>query len=151
MKIRRYNSADYEGLLSFLKRVFGEMGFEFLPDGIDADIRDIDQVYTRGRSSFYVVDNQGEICGCIGVRGWSEAIAELKRLYLAPECRRRGLGYTLCVHVINDAGSLGYKSIRLDTTAKSPAALALFRKLGFYEIARYNANPLAEMFMEKTL
>ena len=151
MKIRRYHSADYEGVLSFLKRVFDEMGFEFLPDGKDADIRDMDRVYARGRSSFYVVDNQGEICGCVGVRGLSEEIAELKRLYLAPECREQGLGHALCVNAINDARNFGYRLIRLDTTAKSPAALALFTKLGFHEIARYNANPLAEMFMEKTL
>ena len=151
MKIRRYHPADYGGLLSFLKGVFDEMGFEFLPDGKDADIRDIDRVYSRGRSSFYVVDNQGQICGCIGVRELSEEIAELKRLYLAPECRGRGIGHELCVSVINDARNFGYRLIRLDTTTKSPAALALFQKLGFHEIARYNANPLAEMFMEKTL
>jgi len=151
VKIRRYISADYKDLLSFLKRAFDEMGYEFLPDGKDADIRDIDRVYARGRGSFYVVDDQGRICGCIGLRAWSDDTAELKRLYLAPECRGRGIGHELCVSVINDARNLGYRLIRLDTTAKSPAALALFRKLGFYEIARYNANPLAELFLEKTL
>jgi hypothetical protein len=35
VKIRRYHSADYESVISFLKEVFDEMGFEFLPDGKD--------------------------------------------------------------------------------------------------------------------
>jgi ribosomal protein S18 acetylase RimI-like enzyme len=151
VKIRRYNSADEGGLLSFLKGVFDEMGFEFPPDGKDADIRDIDHVYTRGRNCFYVVEKEGEICGCVGVRRLSEEIAEFKRLYLASGFRGQGIGRALCVSAINDARNFGYRLTRLDTTAKSSAALALFRKLGFYEIARYNANPLAKVFMEKAL
>jgi ribosomal protein S18 acetylase RimI-like enzyme len=149
--IRRYQPADYQGVLFFLNSTLTEMGYTFLPDGKDADIRDLDRVYIKNRGSFHVIDNHGEIRGCVGVRKFSDEIAELKRLYIAQECRGLGLGRALCLNAIEDARNFGYKSLRLDTTTKSQAALALFRKLGFYEIARYNANPLAEIFMEKTL
>jgi ribosomal protein S18 acetylase RimI-like enzyme len=151
VKLRRYQSGDYQSLLSFLKDAFDEMGNEFLRDGKDSDIRDIERVYMQNRSSFYVMDNQGEIRGCVGVRGFSDEIAELKRLYIARECRGLGLGRALCINAINDAHNFGYKFLRLDTITKSQAALALFKQLGFYEIARYNSDPFAEIFMEKTL
>ena len=151
MKIRRYTAADYQSLLSFLQSAFKEMGNEFLLDGKDSDIRDIERVYLRNRGSFYVIDKRGEICGCIGVRKFSDEIAELKRLYIARACRGRGLGRGLCVNAINDARNFGYKFLRLDTITKSQTARLLFKKLGFYEIARYNSDPFAEIFMEKTL
>jgi putative acetyltransferase len=149
--VRRYQSADQPGLLLFLASAFTEMGNEFRPDGKDSDIRDIDRVYINNNGSFYVIENHGKICGCIGVRKFSEEIAEVKRLYLAQECRGIGLGLRLCVNAIEDARGFGYKFLRLDTTAKSRTALALFAKLGFHEIARYNPDPFAEIFMEKIL
>jgi putative acetyltransferase len=151
VKVRRYRPADYQGLLSFLNSALNEMGYEFLSDGKDADIRDIDHAHIQSRGSFHVIDNQGEIRGCIGVRRFSDEIAELKRLYIAQECRRLGFGRPLCINVIENARNFGYKFLRLDTTTKSQAALALFRKLDFYEIARYNSDPFAEIFMEKIL
>lgn len=150
-KIRRYRPVDYQGLLSFLNSALSEMGYDFLPDGKDADIRDINYVYIKNRGSFHVVDYHGEIRGCVGVKRLSDEIAELKRLYIARECRGLGCGRVLCINAIEDARNFGYKFLRLDTTMKSQAALALFRKLGFYEIARYNSDPFAEVFMEKTL
>jgi putative acetyltransferase len=125
------------------------MGKEFLLDGKDADIRDIDRVYVQNHGSFHVIDNQGEICGCVGIRKFSDEIAELKRLYISQKCH--GFGLVLCTNAIEDARNFGYKFLRLDTTMKSQAALALFKKLSFYEIIRYNSDPFAEVFMEKTL
>jgi len=127
------------------------MGNEFLPDGKDSDIRDIDRVYLQNTGSFHVIDERDEICGCVGVRKFSDEVAELKRLYVAQKCRSRGLGQVLCLNAIRDACGFGYKFLRLDTTTKSKAALALFKKLGFSEIGRYNSDPFAEIFMERVL
>jgi putative acetyltransferase len=149
--VRPYQADDYQKLISFLKGAFSEMGNEFLPDGKDSDIRDIDRVYLQNTGSFYVIDGQGEICGCVGVRKFSDEAAELKRLYVAQKCRGRGLGQVLCLNAIRDACGFGYKFLRLDTTTKSKAALALFKKLGFSEIGRYNSDPFAEIFMERVL
>jgi len=99
-----------------------------------------------------VIDNQGAICGCIGVRKFSDEIGELKRLYIAQEFRGLGLGHALCLNAIEDARNLDYNFLRLDTTTESQAAQALFKKLGFYTIERYNTAPFANMiFMEKNL
>ena len=151
MNVRPYKSGDYQGLLLFLRGAFNEIGNGFLLDGKDADVRDIEHIYRGDRASFYVIDDQGEIHGCIGLRKFSDEIAELKRLYIAREYRGLGLGRTLCVRAIKDARDFGYKYLRLDTTRKSQAAAALFKQLEFYEIERYNSDPFAEIFMEMTL
>jgi N-acetylglutamate synthase-like GNAT family acetyltransferase len=142
---------DHESLLSFLENTFIGLSNSFLPDGKDADLRDIDRSYIKNGGCFYVVDHDGEVGGCVGVRRFSGEIAELKRLYLAKECRGFGLGRELCISAINDAREFGYKFLRLDTTKKLQAAYALFKKLGFYEISRYNSDSFAEIFMEKVL
>jgi putative acetyltransferase len=151
VKVRRYISNDHESLLSLLEKTFCELGNEFLPAGKDADLQDIDGAYIRNGGCFYVVDHDGEVSGCVGIRRFSSEIAELKRLYLAKECRGFGLGRELCINAINDAREFGYKFLRLDTTKKLQAACALFKKLGFYEISRYNSDSFAEIFMEKVL
>src|SRR5262249_37929628 len=120
-------------------------------DAKDADLRDLDEAYIANRGSFFVLEMQGKIQGCVGVRRLSDEIAELKRCYIAQECRGLGYGRTLCALAIEDAQRLGYNRLRLDTTRKSQVALGLFRQCGFCEIARYNSDPFAEIFMEKVL
>jgi len=137
--------------MSFLKVALFGMGYNFLPDQKDVDIRDIDAVYISNRGAFWVIDINDQICGSVGVRKYSDDCAELKRLYLNQEYWGTGLGYALCVAAIDAAKELDYRLLRLDTTLQSQAALGLFKKLGFREIARYNADPFAEIFMELSL
>lgn len=149
--IRRYKTSDHESLMDFMRRTYSELGYEFSPNGRHSDIRDVEDAYLNNHGSFHVVDVNGKVQGCVGVRHFSKDIAELKRLYVAKAYRARGLGRALCLAAIHDTEELGYQFLRLDTTSRSVAALALFRKLGFHEIPRYNANQIAEIFMEKTI
>jgi N-acetylglutamate synthase-like GNAT family acetyltransferase len=149
--IRRFASADQVRLTEFIRMAFAELGYEFLPNGKHADIPRIEQAYADSHGAFYILELQGDIQGTVGVRQESERIGELKRLYIGQPCRGRGYGRRLCAAAIDAARSLGYSHLRLDTTFKSTAAIGLFKSLGFYEVARYNANPDAEIFMEKRL
>jgi putative acetyltransferase len=149
--IRRYRPDDHQNLMQFLQGVLTEMGYAFEPDQKDSDIRDIQAVHLLNRGAFHVVDIQGQIRGSVGVRRFSDDVAELKRLYVSRECRTRGLGHALCIAAIDDARQLGYRFLRLDTTRRSVEALGLFKKLGFRSIDRYNSDPFAVLFMEKSL
>jgi len=66
--IRRYGQGDHEQVMSFLQSVLTEMGYEFLPDGKDSDIRDINDSYLNNCGAFYVADVDGEIHGCCGIQ-----------------------------------------------------------------------------------
>lgn len=80
-----------------------------------------------------------------------ERVAELRRLYVVPEHRGRGTGRALLAALEAAAAEAGYARARMDTGARQPEALGLFRSAGWSEIADFNGNPLAAHWFEKRL
>lgn len=117
--------------------------------GFNLDFQDFDEELARlpgeygppdGRLRLAVCDTA--VAGCIGVRRLEGEICEMKRLYVRPPFRRRGIGRMLARAGIRDARDLGYRVIRLDTIPAMEAATELYRSLGFSEIEPYRYNPL---------
>ncbi len=94
-----------------------------------------------------------EAAGCVALRKIEPDICEMKRLYLRPKFRGKGIGRTLAEFIIRQGRNLGYKKMRLDTIQSNMQdAIALYRQLGFDEIAPYRMNPLpGVIFMELAL
>ena len=78
-------------------------------------------------------------------------VAEIKRMYVVPDARGRGLARQLLAAVENTARELGYERARLDTGATQPHARALYESAGYRDIPDYNDNPYAAYWGEKTL
>ena len=94
----------------------------------------------------------GEAVGCIGVRRLEDRACEMKRLYVAPAGRGRGLGRELAKRAMAGARDMGYLVMRLDTLPSMAAAQALYHSLGFSDVPPYRDNPIdGSRFLEATL
>jgi GNAT superfamily N-acetyltransferase len=86
-----------------------------------------------------------------GVRGLSEGVAEIKRMYVRPAARSRGVAAALLTALEDRARSLGYRVSRLDTGPKQVHAQHLYRAAGYVEVPPYNDNPFACFWGEKAI
>ena len=119
------------------------LGFSLCFQGFDEELRTLPGMYAPPRGRLLLAMEGDAPAGCVGLHEWDAQIAEMKRLYVRPAFRGRGLGRILTDAALADARALGYRSIRLDTipTLMQPA-IALYRELGFREIPPYRDNPI---------
>ena len=86
-----------------------------------------------------------------GVKRFDDGIAEIKRMYVVPERRGRGLAKQLLAELEAAARDLGYRTVRLDTGPGQPHAEAMYRAAGYRDVPNYNQNFLASYWGEKAL
>jgi GNAT superfamily N-acetyltransferase len=86
-----------------------------------------------------------------GLRRLTEEVAEIKRMYVRPQARSRGVARALLVALEEAAVSLGYAAARLDTGPRQVHGLALYRSAGYVDVEPYNDNPFACFWGEKRL
>lgn len=111
----------------------------------------VPQEFESPGGTFLIVYTDGEAVGCGGFKRLDVRTAEIKRMYVAPAARGRGLGRRILDRLETGARSAGYVSIRLDTGDRLPAAIELYRSAGYREIPDYNGNPTASHWFEKPL
>jgi GNAT superfamily N-acetyltransferase len=119
--------------------------------GLDEELADVEKKYGHPGGRMYLLMVDHEPAGCVALIGHDDC-CEMKRLYVRPAYRGRGLSRLLCERIIEDARSIGYKYMRLDTFPFMRSALRLYEKLGFEYIDKYNDNPAEDaIFMQLSL
>jgi GNAT superfamily N-acetyltransferase len=101
--------------------------------------------------AFLVVYDDGVPVAGGGVKRLDDRACEIKRMYVVPEARGRGLASVLLQALEDAARALGYATARLDTGPEQPAAQAMYERAGYAPIGNFNANPFASFWGEKAL
>jgi ribosomal protein S18 acetylase RimI-like enzyme len=123
--------------------------------GVDLSFQHLDEELTT-LETFYellLVSRQDEgIAGCVALRRIDDDVCEMKRLYIRPQFRGRGIGRQLAGAIISAARARSYKRMRLDTLPSMQDAMKLYESIGFADIEPYRYNPIAgSRYMELAL
>jgi GNAT superfamily N-acetyltransferase len=94
--------------------------------------------------------DQEPVC-CGGVKRLDERTCEIKKMYVVPAIRGRGVARTLLHALEAKARELGYTVARLDTGPKQRRAQGLYESEGYLEVEDFNGNPVAVFWGEKPL
>jgi len=129
------------------------LGFSLCFQNFDKELAGLPGDYAPPGGRLLLADCEGQLAGCVALHPLDPTICEMKRLYLRPQFRGKGLGRALADRIIAEARLIGYHRMRLDTVGPvMKDAVAMYRKLGFQEIAPYCPNPMAGVvYMELQL
>ena len=129
------------------------LGFSLCFQNFDQELAGLPGDYAPPDGRLLIAEYRSQLAGCVALHKLGSGICEMKRLYLRPQFRGRGLGRLQAEAVAAEARAIGYRTMRLDTVEPvMPNAVAMYRRLGFREIEPYRANPLAgALYMELDL
>ena len=129
------------------------LGFSLCFQNFDKELAELPGDYAPPAGRLLLAEYDGRLAGCVALHRLNVEVCEMKRLYLRTGFRGKGLGRVLAERIIREAQSIGYKSMRLDTVEPvMKDAVAMYRRLGFREIAPYRENPMpGTLYMELEL
>jgi GNAT superfamily N-acetyltransferase len=126
-----------------------------LYDGLDLDGPDMPKAgpgeLGPPDGTFVVGFEDGVAVCCGGIKRLPDGACEIKKMFVAPVARGRGVARALLVELERLAGDRGYAIARLDTGPRQARARRMYERAGYVPIENFNANPVASFFGEKRL
>lgn len=137
--IRPIRAADDAAVAVIIRDVmasFGATGPEY--SSSDPEVGAMSAAYDGARHACFVLEQDGRVLGCGGIAplaGGEQDVCELRKMYLLPEARGRGLGERMLHHCLEAARVRGYRRCYLETLSGMDAAQKLYLKTGFTRLA----------------
>jgi putative acetyltransferase len=132
MRIRNGTDADAAAAAAVVRRVLDEHGLPFEPRHLDADVLAPASSYRAGGGAFFVaVDAAGRVVGTAGLLRTGPGAGEVRRVFLLPEARGRGVGRALLEAVLDAARARGMRRLTLTTRHRYDRAILLYERAGF--------------------
>jgi ribosomal protein S18 acetylase RimI-like enzyme len=136
------SAADWREARRLIEAYAASLNVDLCFQNIDHELDHLPQEYGPPAGAFLLAWEEGTPLGCVGLRRSAEGVGEMKRLYLAPAARGKGVGRMLAEAIVAAAKDLGYSSVVLDTLPTMKQAQALYASLGFRPTSAYRFNPI---------
>lgn len=128
------------------------IGIDLSFQNFEEELKHIQQEYGAPEGCLLLAKDDNQFLGCVALRKIDDGICEMKRLFVKPEAKGKGIGKLLATSIIEEGKALGYRKMRLDTLPAMKPAISLYKSLGFYEIEPYTFNPIeGAIYMELDL
>jgi putative acetyltransferase len=130
-----------------------QLGLDLCFQNFERELAELPGRYAPPEGRLFLAVSDESLAGCVGLRKIGDGVCEMKRLYVRPGFRGKGIGKLMAVRLIEEARRMGYSRMRLDSLpAQMQDAIKLYRFLGFQEIEPYYPNPVENaLFMELAL
>lgn len=172
MRIRRAGPGDWDTVRALFREYLSELDFDLDFQHVEEELAALPGPYAAPHGAVLLAvssehDNAGEeqpsdresprAVGVVAVKPLpdtddGQSVCEMKRLFVRPAARGRGLGHDLAQAIMDVAREMGYHRMRLDTVASMHAARSVYQSLGFEERSAYYNNPLADVvYYERAL
>ena len=147
------SKSDFAAALVLFRRYAASLPFSLSYQGFEAELAGLPAPYVPPDGGLLLARRAADYLGTVGLKRLGNGIAEIKRLYVVPEARGRGLGRMLLTRIVDEARRKQYGRVRLDSDRLSMApAIALYHALGFVEIPAYGPDLDGRIaFFEKLL
>jgi len=136
------NEHEIAAARGLFREYASELAIDLCFQAFDQELASLPGNYAAPRGCLLLAWDETRLAGCGALRPLDDCRSEMKRLYVRPAFRGRGIGRMLAERLITLAREAGYRSVYLDTLASMPAASQLYKSLGFVETEPYYQNPL---------
>jgi ribosomal protein S18 acetylase RimI-like enzyme len=137
-------ASELETARSLMRSYAKWTGVDLCFQNFDAELAALPGKYVAPDGALWLasVAPATEAVGVIAVRRLTDSACEMKRLWVEPSAQGCGVGAALARAAIGFARAAGYHEMKLDTLReRMPAAIKLYRALGFVETEPYTVNP----------
>ena len=131
LRIRFATNDDTKSVRELINGILGEYGLSPDPAGVDSDLDNIEMSYMARGGYFEVITDRQQVVGTVGLYPLDESRIELRKMYLAPGLRRRGIGKWLLDRTLQQAWEMAYEEVVLETASVLTEAIGLYRSFGF--------------------
>ncbi|HJT68517.1 MAG TPA: GNAT family N-acetyltransferase [Pyrinomonadaceae bacterium] len=147
------SKSDIEQARELFQEYEAGLGISLCFQNFAEELANLPGEYAPPRGRLLLAHEFDQLMGCVALRPVGPMTCEMKRLFVRPAYRDRGLGRVLVEAIIEEARKLAYTHLRLDTLpGRMERAIELYRSIGFVEIEPYYDTPVdSTKFMELDL
>lgn len=149
--LRTATCADQPAIRVLVFAVLESYGLKPSPADTDADLDDLQQHYFSQRGDFAVLVEEGRLIGTVAIANQGKGSCELRKMYLDPAYRGRGLGKLLMEHALQRAKELGFQRMTLETATVLKEAIRLYEQYGFRSYQPNHMAARCDLAMERAL
>ncbi len=136
VQIRRFVIEDKEAIKKLISAIMDGEFREDKPAFSMEDLESLENHYGNLGEAFFVAEDGRKIIGTAAVKREDDRIAIIRRIFVAPEYRKKQIGIKLLIRAIEFCKEVGYRELVFRTTSRMTGAIALCKKQGFQSRAR---------------
>jgi len=136
------SAAEFAAARKLFDEYAAGLGVDLCFQSFSLELENIATMYGPPDGCLLLARLEGELVGCVGFRRFGVGVCEMKRLYIKPAGRKKGIAQRLVTELLHRARAAGYCKIVLDTLPSMTDAQSLYRLFGFATFVPSIAPPL---------